>query len=477
LILLTLAILVPLFTGLLICAALIVHTGGWKEWLLALFMAPGVGVAAASVLYFFWCVFFQPAAALPVFLALESLILLSIAISLWLFRRDLFRFSKVGWKKWVSPVQWSLRTWVIAAGVVLFILSMANFLEDWLLAFFAAPDGNWDAWAIWNLHARFIASGAAWQTGFSPEMNLWSHPDYPLLIPTFIAQIWAFLGSQSQYVPALVELCFLLCIPGIVVSSVNWARGWKSAVFAGLFTVPILAMSLSFQQYVDMPLAMFFLAANLILWAADNLYPGSPRLLVMAGLMIGAALWTKNEGWALLLAAAVIELLKFIVEKPRFSGILKRWMWLAVGFLPMFAAVLVFKEMVTPPNDLVASFGQSNLLSKLLDGSHYALLWENFLENIFSIATLKVAVLPALVGYVLLAGWGEKGRINLGVLWIGLRVFVVGFIYFVIYLLTPHSLEWHIATSMGRLIVHLLPSLVLAVFLLANSLDSPLKQQ
>ena len=73
------AILIHFLTGLLICAALIVHAGDWKEWLLAFFMAPIVGIAVGSVFFFFWCIFLQPGAALPLFLALEGLVLLSMA--------------------------------------------------------------------------------------------------------------------------------------------------------------------------------------------------------------------------------------------------------------------------------------------------------------------------------------------------------------------------------------------------------------
>ena len=37
--------------------------------------------------------------------------------------------------------------------------------------------------------------------------------------------------------------------------------------------------------------------------------------------------------------------------------------------------------------------------------------------------------------------------------------------YFFVYLTTPHDLAWHVNTSMDRLLIHLWPSTLLAVFL------------
>ncbi len=298
-----------------------------------------------------------------------------------------------------------------------------------------------------------------------------THPDYPLLLPAFIARVWVLTGSQSQVVPALVELSFLLGILGVVMAGVNWLRGWKSAIFAGLFTVPVIALSLDFQQYADMPLAFFLLSANLMLWMADERDSPSPRLLVLAGLMLGATLWTKNEGWAFLLATALVEGLRLLVAKPGISNALKRWQWIGLGLAPALIAALVFKLAIAPPNDLVTAFSPSGLLDRLTNRSSYALIWESLLQHVFSTGLLKVAFLPVLAGYVIFTGWEDQARKPWGALWLGLRVLVIGAAYFVIYLLTPYSLSWHIDTSMIRLLAHLLPSLVLLAFLLAKGLE------
>jgi len=52
----------------------------------------------------------------------------------------------------------------------------------------ATPHGAWDAWAIWNLRARFLAGpGDAWRAAFDDALA-WSHTDYPLLLPATVAR-------------------------------------------------------------------------------------------------------------------------------------------------------------------------------------------------------------------------------------------------------------------------------------------------
>jgi hypothetical protein len=465
-----LSILIPVLSGLLISVAIIVREGRWSEWLLAFFLAPGIGIALSSVLYFFWAIIFQPLYNLPGYLALEVGFLISIAVVVWIKFRKTIRLPQTAfWKGWIVPRRWDLRTWIGVGGAFLLLVSLANFLEDWVLAFFAAPDGNWDAWTIWNLHARFINSGELWRNGFTSEMTWWSHPDYPLLLPGLIARVWALIASQSQYVPALVELVFILCILGTIIASVGLLRGWKLAVFAGLFTLPILHDSLGTQQYADMPLAFFFLTTNLLLWLADGPRKNQPRLLFLAGVMAGAAIWTKNEGWALLLAMVITEGLLLLVEKPKLRDQIKRWAWLGAGIAPLLATALVFKIFVAPPNDIVNSLGSQDILAKISDPSRYALIWQSIKDQFFRIGSLKVGLLPALIGFVLVAGWN---KITKDTVWIGLRLAVVALVYFGIYLLTPHSLEWHLSTSLDRLFDQIVPTLILMVFLFINRLEN-----
>jgi hypothetical protein len=60
------------------------------------------------------------------------------------------------------------------------------------------PHGSWDAWAIWNMRARFLYRGGVhWAQAFS-EKYLWSHPDYPVLVPGNVARIWDYRGEKKM---------------------------------------------------------------------------------------------------------------------------------------------------------------------------------------------------------------------------------------------------------------------------------------
>ena len=51
------------------------------------------------------------------------------------------------------------------------------------------PQGNWDAWSIWNLRARFLAAGGiVAHRAWSPLLSS-THPEYPLLTSAFVARV------------------------------------------------------------------------------------------------------------------------------------------------------------------------------------------------------------------------------------------------------------------------------------------------
>ena len=73
---------------------------------------------------------------------------------------------------------------VIGALALVVVVACAVLLVDWIGAH---PHGRWDAWAIWNLRAKFLATPSdRWRDAFDPVVS-WSHPDYPLLLPLAVS--------------------------------------------------------------------------------------------------------------------------------------------------------------------------------------------------------------------------------------------------------------------------------------------------
>jgi hypothetical protein len=162
----------------------------------------------------------------------------------------------------------------------------------------AWPHGAWDAWAIWNVQAAFLAQdGDAWRGAFTAGTVV-SHPDYPVLVPSAVARAWVFTGVEATWVPALVSVAFVAATALVVVGAAWRTRGpaVASAAFALLLSPALLVEGAA--QQADVPLACFSVLALVLATGA----PRATARLVLVGVLCGCAAWTKNEGLVVALA-------------------------------------------------------------------------------------------------------------------------------------------------------------------------------
>ena len=78
--------------------------------------------------------------------------------------------------------------------------------------------GKWDAWAIWSLHAKFLYFDDQFVNLFTNNIE-WTHPDYPLMLPSIIASIWKSIGIVSPMVPLFISYFTSLSLLLLVLSS------------------------------------------------------------------------------------------------------------------------------------------------------------------------------------------------------------------------------------------------------------------
>src|SRR5437867_455822 len=72
--------------------------------------------------------------------------------------------------------------------------------------------GDWDALAIWNLHARLLyRSGGQWLQTFSRHIYD-GHQDYPLLLPSLVASGWTLHGAESTAIPGILSFVFTFLV-------------------------------------------------------------------------------------------------------------------------------------------------------------------------------------------------------------------------------------------------------------------------
>jgi len=374
-----------------------------------------------------------------------------------------------------------LPRWLQRVLAVAFIVSLCAALYAAVMRTLGHPHGDgWDAFSIWNLHARFLYRGGAhWRDGFSTLIP-WSHPDYPLLLPGAIAHFWSYLGSDEPAVPGVIGLLFTFSTVGLLVSALSVLRGRASAMLGGLalLTTPFF-IELGSSQYADVPLSFFFLATVTLLClhdqSGDATASGQRGLLVLAGLGAGFAAWTKNEG--LLFLCAIVAARVRVFFRPERSGeadprgpaqrLSDRAISVAillVAVAPAFLLIVWFKHSIAPPGDLFSD--PATAFHKLIDPTRFLaiLKWygKGFLRFGHWLLLPGTLLLPALY-----FATGVKPTRNFGPGFRSSRLALVLTLcgYFAIYLITPYDIYWHLRFSLTRLFLHLWPSTIFLFFL------------
>lgn len=366
-----------------------------------------------------------------------------------------------------------------------FAVALFAALYSAILRIIAYPHGDgWDAFAIWNLHARFLfRNGEHWRDGFTPLIP-WSHPDYPLLLPAAIAHFWTGLGHEAQIVPALIGLVFTFSTVALLYSSLARLRGQISAMLGGLtlLATPFF-IDQGTSQYADVPLSFFILATIVLICLSENSYGvGRDRgLPVLAGISCGFAAWTKNEGLLFLLAIVTSRLLVSAMTRSRSTSAVapqlldedgragsSSFAFFLAGIAPLLLLITWFKRLVGASNELFSSIA----FRKLLDASRYLaiLKWygKDFLrfgEWFLIPGTLLLAGLDLASSETHLPAASPDSRACR----IALAMTLSG--YFVIYLITPYDLYWHLRFSLNRLFLQLWPAAIFLFFLRNSALN------
>jgi hypothetical protein len=367
---------------------------------------------------------------------------------------------------------------IVTAG---FAVSTFAALYSAVLRMLAHPHGNgWDAFAIWNLHARFLFLGAGlggehWRDGYS-TLIAWSHPDYPLLLPGAIAHFWSCLGRNDPAVPAIIGLLFAFSTVGLLCVTLSMLRGRRCAMLAGmaLLSTPSFA-DLGTWQYADVPLSFFFLATVAFLCLHDERVTTDSRsagFLALGGLSAGFAAWTKNEGLLFLCAIVFAVAWRMRVERRRegsAEGGVHSLVPLLLAMVPMVVVIVYFKRFVAPPGDLFSD--PSTMLHKVLDPARYWAVIQWYASELFRFGHWLVVPGTLLLAgvYVAMGKTGERLRHGAGfrASMAALALTLAG--YFAIYLITPLDIYWHLRFSLDRLFLQVWPS---AIFLVLLSIDS-----
>jgi hypothetical protein len=347
--------------------------------------------------------------------------------------------------------------------VCLFFAGAVGFVTAGLLfAIHENPHGDWDAFAIWNSHARYLyRDGPAWQEHIHNSF----HPDYPLLVPVLNARAWRYIGAEVPQTGGWLGLVFTLSGLGVLVATGTELRNLRLALLIGLVLLGTpFYLEYGVSQSADIPLSVYVLGAIALLCIYFERHSTERGLLGVAGFMAGCAGWTKNEG-LLFIAAVSLALLLPVIAEPRAT--MQRFAAFAAGLALPLAVTLFFKTAVAPPSDLLSNREYGELISKIFSTERHGMIVSSLGRTLWSFGEWSVNPLIPLLLFVGISGINRAALRDWG--WrtgsAALTLLLAG--YYAVYLIAPLDLQWLLNGSSPRLFLHLWPSFLLLAGLLA----------
>ncbi|MBI5062850.1 MAG: glycosyltransferase family 39 protein [Desulfatitalea sp.] len=326
--------------------------------------------------------------------------------------------------------------------------------------------GDWDAWAIWNMRARFLFRGGdQWSAAFS-NIYEWSHPDYPLLLSGNVARSWSFIGNDHQLVPITTAFLFTFATIGLMVSSISHIKSKIHGLLAGMVLMGFVRfVENGATQQADIPFGFYLLAVIVCFYFSEKETEWRKRFLFLAGLMSGFAVWTKNEGFLLVcsvMAAHIVATVPIKGWKIYFAELAS---YLS-GIFPILLIIAYFKMQLVPPNDIVAGQGLDATIGRLRDLSRYVSVSQAFIHTLNQVTKIRILIIPVSIVCLGLS-WSKQYKRSIRFSAIMLTLMLSG--YFGVYIISPHDLRWHLDTSLHRLYMQLLPSAIFAFFMLLKT--------
>ena len=306
--------------------------------------------------------------------------------------------------------------------------------------------GGWDAFAIWNFHSRYLADPANWRNLFLNTDT--EHPDYPPGQPALSAFcLRLFSGKHQELIAYMWAMFFTISVPLLLFSGL-----WNKNRIVALIVFYIVCANNDFvgfgvSQYADMLVAALALGAYLAVEAAEE----RQEWCGVAVFLLTAAALTKNEG-------ALIAVLFFVFYGGRFfRG--RRWLYALSGAVLPLACLIAYRSVCPVHSDMLGGIG-SGVWQKIADVSRYRKIY----ESVNAVADSKFHYLQVFVLLAFIVSLFRKSVPGRGA-WLVLA-WLAG--YFAIYVVTPHDLEWHLQTSLDRLLLQVMP---VALYLASSRLS------
>jgi len=434
------------------------------QWLLNSCFAVGLGFGVASIIFFIWLVKPYPHISFAWFIGIEIFVILVLTI---LFLKRIINNNKL--REEHRSIENNFVASINSIHQILSFLLYTALVSSFISFIFITlnnPHGEWDAFAIWNVRARFLFRGAQhWMDAFS--INL-AQTNYPLLIPGIIARSWQYIGKDTVIVPGLISMFFTFATVGLLYASLSHFRSKGQAILASLILLgtPRFIMHGAYQ-YADIPVGFFFLSTIILLLLNEEHHQKGYGQIVLAGMMAGFAGWTKNEGLLFMIVVVSSGIIITISHKG-WRSYLNDLCYFVLGMLPILVAIIYFKMKIASPNDIMGTLGLSSTLERLSDIRRYFLIISTFPSSLLKLGGLCYGISLLLLIYCYLAGISVDKKYKYGIqrsIAI-LILLIIG--YFTIFLITPNDLPFQLR-AMYRLIIQMWPFILFIYFMIVRT--------
>ena len=328
-----------------------------------------------------------------------------------------------------------LKLLVILCGLLFFTYNFFMLSIRW---------GDWDAWAIWTQHAKFLTFDSEFSQLFDKRLE-WTHPDYPLMLPSIIAMVWKSFGNFSPYVPAVFS--YLTSTALVLLVLTPFMEKKSKLLGIGLFlvlTCSLVLFPFVTGQYSDTLLATFILLPLVLL----SILPASNPLFYFSliGFFAASSGWIKNEGLMYFAIFSFCFFLKYL-RQPKFL------LHYGLGALFPVLIIVIFKLKFATSNYLMDESGTSNY-ERFTDVSRYEFIWN------YAITYLTENCQFLLISFIAILLLNFRFYLSFA-FWVLLLLFCS---YFFAYIFSPYGLEWQMSTSFSRLIHQVFPAIIYSIF-------------
>jgi hypothetical protein len=379
-------------------------------------IAAGIGSFVLSLLYFLSLVIHVP------FVITVPVIFISVlAVFIWVLKGATPAVDKTQHPYWAGII--------LLAGVYTIITGFFPLAEKY---------GGWDAWGIWNMHAKYLADADNWKKMFANSS--FAHPDYPLYIPAvngFFIRL--FSAKYTMVIPFIFNFAITLFIPVLIYLENLRKNIVVAAIVFSLFAFDTFFLTKGATQYADTPLAFFLLCAFICINYAGE----GRKYITLCALSLGCCMWTKNEGTILALIFMGFYARTFLSRKNIGA--------FAAGIVLPLLVFLVFKVLYAPDAAIVSGQNAQSF-RQLFIKDRYDMVWDFFKNNVAQkYWYVKICVFIYLLLCLLERKIPDKQFFLL---------LLCTLAYTMIYILTPGGIEWLLDTSQERLMHQLMPALM-----------------